>query len=275
MKNFIVPVDFSAQSLNAALYAVSFAEGIGGSVTLIHVCQAPVSVNEIPVPDAIVNVIEKDAEKEMAALKDELLSKTAGGVKIYTEIKEGSIIAELMLAAKAIQPAAVIMGTHGRGNLERLLFGSNTLLAAKNLSCPVIVIPAGAKFRPIKKIGLASDFRNVINATPAGAIKQFISLLNAKLFILHVSPEKSNQPLAEEIEQSAWVNEIFNDVHPEFHFIHHDNIEKGLNEFMLKNDVDLLLIVPKSHSFADSLLHKTHLKDFILNAQVPLVSIHA
>lgn len=275
MKNFIVPVDFSPQSLNAAFYAASFAEVAGASLTLLHVCQAPVAVNEIPVPDEVIDVMEKDAEKEMNALKSDLLQKTGSRIKIYSEIKEGNLIATLMHAVKAIQPAAVVMGTHGRGNLERLLFGSNTLLAAKNLSCPLIVVPAGAKFQPIKKIGLASDFRDVINATPADAIKKFIQLLDARLYILHVSHKDDSQPSAEEIEQSAWVNEIFNDVHPEFQFIHDDNIEKGLTAFMLSNSIDLLLIVPKTHSFADSLLHKTHLKDFILNAQVPLVSIHA
>lgn len=159
MNTFILPVDFSPVSLNAAYYGLGLAKRIGGSITLLHVCQIPQSVNEVPVPDDVIASIFEDAEKKIGDLKNTLTEKGENAVRIYTEVKSGNIFIETENLCEVLKPFAVVMGTHGAGVLHRLLLGSNTIYAARHLKWPLIIVPQGSKFQGMKNIGLACDFR--------------------------------------------------------------------------------------------------------------------
>ena len=161
MKTIIVPVDFSPASLNAANYAMDLANTIKGSVTFMYVYQFPVSISEVPVSGEYINTMIEDAEKSMVDLKKNMLHKWGEKIKIYTELKEGNVIMQVKELCSALNPYAVVMGAHGAGAMERILFGSNTLQAIRNISWPLIIVPAGASFKNIRKIGLACDLQKV------------------------------------------------------------------------------------------------------------------
>lgn len=274
MRTIIVPVDFSSASVNAANYALDFAHAINASITLLYVCQVPVAVSEAPVAAATIQGILEDAEKEMIALKDDLLHKANGKLKVYTEIKEGYVVNQVAEYCKKVNPYAVIMGASGASAAERILFGSNTLSALKNIAWPLIIVPKGAKFKQISSIGLACDLRNVVNAVRADEIKKMVNDFKAKLHILHVNTDKDKMIGDEEIEGSEWIRDMFVDLKPDFHFLHNENIEIAINEFAEKNNLDMLIVVPKKHNVLQGIFHKSEAKQVALHAHLPLLSVH-
>ena len=109
------------------------------------------------------------------------------------------------------------------------------------MNIPVIVIPPGAKFKEIKKIGLACDFKQVVDSTPVSEIREFVKLFNAELDVLNVDYKKKN-PDAEKPEQSLLLDTLLQDLNPSYFFIDNPVVEDGINEFAEKNNIDLLLI---------------------------------
>lgn len=59
-----------------------------------------------------------------------------------------------------------------------------------------------------------------------------------------------------------------------YHFLNNKDVEEGLTGFAEKNNLDLLIIVPKKHNIFDKLFHKSHTKKLMLETHVPVMSVH-
>jgi len=274
MKTLIVPVDFSPAALNAANYALDFAHAVNASITLLYVCQVPVAVSEAPVAAVTMKEILEDAEKKISELREELIRKSGGKLKVYTQIKEGYITTQIESYCKLANPYAVVMGSSGSGAVERILFGSTTLSAIRSLSWPLIIVPRGAKFKNISKVGLACDLKNVIEAVHAEEIKKLLIDFKPELHILHVNTETEKKISDTEIEGSEWVRDMFIELKPQFHFLNKQHIEEAVNEFAEKNNLDMLIVIPKKHGLLETIFQRSEAKHIALRAHVPLLSIH-
>lgn len=274
MRTILIPVDFSPASLNAVHYAHDLARAVNASMTLVYVCQYPVSFNEVNLPAQVYADIVTDAHSRILQLKTDLLHTNGESVKIYTEIKEGNVMPQVEELASIIKPYAIVIGSHGAGKAERLFFGSNAVAAIRRLSWPLIIVPKGVRFRTISRIGLACDLKNVIESVHAEIIKKLVSEFHAELHVLYVNTEEDKKIGDEEIEGSGWLGNMLQELKPRFHIIHQEKIEEALDEFASKNNLDLLITIPKQHGFLERLMHKSHSTQLMLNTQVPVMSIH-
>ena len=273
MKTLIVPTDFSPISTNAMNYAIDLARETGSSVLLFHAYQVPVSMTDVPIVLVSVEELQKNAETRMDELKKSVQQSVAGSVKIYAETRLGDTIDELENLCNKIRPFSVIMGTKGETGLERVFFGSTTLTAIKHLSWPVIVIPPGKKYSSIKKIGFACDFREVVDSTPTHFIKEFVKEFNADLHVLNVD-FKNSHFRADTPEQSALLHTMLEELNPKYDFIEDENIETGIEKFADKNNLDLVITIPKKHKLLDGIFRKSHTRELVFHSHLPIMCVH-
>ena len=274
MKTIIVPTDFSPIATNAMNFAADMATNINASLLLLHVYQVPVSMTDVPVVMVSAEELKKSSESKLQELKDDLTHITSGKIKIYSEARLGDVSDELEDVCKHIQPFAVIMGTRGTTGVERVLFGSTTLTAIRHLKCPVIVVPPGKEYGTgIKKIGFACDFDKVVENTPIQFIKSMVKEFGAELHVLNVDHEgkhfKPGTP-----EESLMLHTLLHELNPNYHFIDHIDIEDGINEFVEKNNIDLLITIPKKHKLLDSLFKHSSTKQLVTQSHVPVMCVH-
>jgi nucleotide-binding universal stress UspA family protein len=274
MRTIVVPVDFSAVSNNAARYAADFAVGIHASLSLLHVCVPATVVAEAPVLLFTPAELVADAEIKMQNLKNELFEQTSGQLKVYTEVRVGGILHELKAFCADLKPYAVVMGTHGAGKLERLIFGSTTLSAIKRMDWPLIVVPVDAKFKTIHSIGLACDFKDVLETAPVEDIRNIVKDFKAELHVLYINQDSKDQYPPELIEESAQFQEMLGDLHPKYHFVEHENIDEGLSQYADQYMLDLLIVIPKKHGFVEKIFGHSHTKELTLHTHVPLMAVH-
>jgi len=274
MKTIIIPTDFSPAADNAVNYGVDMALAIDASVVLLHVYNIPIALGDVPVALLSVDELKSAAETNIAQLKKNLEHVTSGKLKIYAETRLGNIVDELEEMTKNIHPFAVVMGTTGMSAVERTLFGSNTLTAIKHLTCPVICVPKGKEYgNGVQKIGLACDFKEVVETTPVAEIKEFVKEFHAQLFVLNVDYD-NRQFNAETPQQSALLHTVLEEVHPEYHFITHKDIENGINDFAETHNLDLLIAIPKKHKLLDGLFRKSSTKQLVFESHVPVMCVH-
>jgi nucleotide-binding universal stress UspA family protein len=275
MKTIVAPTDFSTASLNAVNYAADMACVIGTSLSLLHVCPIPVSFSDVPAPAYSTAELVADAEEQMKLVKEKLLYRTKDRIKVTTEVKQGDVVLGIDELCHAVNPYAVVMATESNGAFERFLFGGKTINAVRELNWPLIIVPPDVQFTSLKKIGLACDLKNVIDTIPVKEIKNLVKEFHAELHVLHANTESDGTLTAETVEESGWLQEILGDLNPEYHFIKGaDDIEQSINEFAEKNNLDLLIVIPKKHNLISKIFKHSHTKQLVLHAHVPVMAIH-
>lgn len=274
MKTIVVPTDFSLAASNALNYATDMARTINASMMLLHVYQVPVSMSEVPAVLISADALKTSSEAKLKELKKAIEHITSGKIKIYTEARAGIVIDEIEKLCERINPFAVVMGTTGTSNIERILFGSTALSAIRNLTRPVIVVPPGKEFGAgIKKIGFACDFRQVVETTPVHFISLVVKEFNAELHVLNVD-YKNKEFRPETPEQSLLLHEMLKNLNPVYHFIEHEDIEDGINEFAEKNNLDLVIAIPKKQKLFEGIFKPSSTKQLVMQSHIPVMCIH-
>ena len=271
MKTILVATDFSPVAMNAAIYAADMALAINAEIHLFHVHQIPINYSEMPV---IVNEEEmmQNAQNTINETKEQLTQKTGGKLNIVTEVKTGVFFQELKMVCERIKPFSVVMGSQGKTAAERLFFGSHAVHAMKNLRWPIITVPPEARFSFFKKVGLACDFDKVIDSTPVDEIKMLVHDFHAELHILNTGSKKEFEP--ELVFESGLLQEMLAALKPNYHFISNKDTDEGIIDFAEKNDIDLLIVLPKRHGLLDKLIYKSHTKQLVLHSHVPVMALH-
>jgi nucleotide-binding universal stress UspA family protein len=144
-RRILCPIDFSDSSLAALEYAINMAEEADGQLTLLHVTEVPAALTQEPfvvetelsrVRDAAVN----DARRRLEAL----IPEEAGDYcKVDTAVVEGRAYREILRQAAEKKTDLIVMGVHGRGALDLLLFGSTTHHVIRASTCPVLIVRHG------------------------------------------------------------------------------------------------------------------------------------
>lgn len=275
MKTIIIPTDFSAVSTNAMHFGIEMAKSINASILLFHVYQVPVSFTDNPMVLVSVEELRRNAEVQLNKVKAEVEHITSGSIKVYAETVLGNISDELENLCEKIQPFAVVMGTKGASGIDKVLFGSTTLSAIRHLKWPVICVPPGKTYGTgIKKIGFACDFREVVESTPAEIIKDMVKTFNAELHVMNVDyHNKHFKP--ETPEQSILLHTMLEEVKPVYDFIEHEDVESGIEQFAEKNNLDIIIAIPKKHKLLDSLFHTSSSKQLVFQSHIPVMCVHA
>lgn len=135
LKQILVPVDFSECTEKALFYAVPFARQFDATLTLLHVVEPPyLPASEMGV---LVDVeTQDDSRKELEALRTRL----AATVRCHTMIRKGSAQVEIIDAARELGSDLIILGSHGRTGVERLLMGSTVEKVVRHAGCPILIV---------------------------------------------------------------------------------------------------------------------------------------
>jgi universal stress protein A len=140
-QRILVPFDFSEPSTKAVDYAALLAARLGASIRLLHVYDPPDSMAAI-VPGTSVAEEERSARgiatRELERL--ERAVKAAGSVRVDIAVAAGSPVDEILRHAAEGGFDLIVMGTHGRTGLSRLIVGSVTEGVMRRAQVPVLVV---------------------------------------------------------------------------------------------------------------------------------------
>ena len=158
IRTILVPVDFSDCSLAGLTYAIRFARDIGGRIIVLHVSDlGPVMMTsgcgEYHLP-VYMEAARRQCEDEM---RDFLEHVNFDGVPVNRLFVAGYCPAAIYDAAAKQDADLIIISTHGRTGLGRVLMGSVAEGTVRNAACPVLVVPSLAGMRASAAHENASD----------------------------------------------------------------------------------------------------------------------
>ena len=123
----LCPVDFSEVSRHALDHAVALAHQFKARVTALHVI-APV-VSMIPSPEAPLYPPVVLTPEDVAQYAKELqgfVGDEVGSAGVECQVLEGAPLGTIVEYATANAVDLIVLGTHGRSGLERVMLGSVT-----------------------------------------------------------------------------------------------------------------------------------------------------
>ncbi len=273
MKKIIVPVDFSAPSLNAAEFAANLAIFYGAEVLLYHAYEMPVGVGEIAWPLFNVADLQSAAEQELENLKDKVQGNVRSQVTMTVKAEMSPLMDGLEALCEEIKPGMVVMGLSGKGALAKLVVGSNTIKIIHGLQYPVLVVPPQARFEPVLRIGFACDYRKIEETTPVDLLKKIVKDFNAELYVLNVDFEDRNFDI-EVMDESFAVRNLFKDMHPVYESIESESVTEGLNEFAAAKGLSWIVTIPKKHTILQKIFSRSQSKDLLYHTELPVLCIH-
>ena len=141
LRHILVPLDFSGLSRQALDCAVPLARKYGAKISLVHVAQSPFVMSSFP-EGGIVLPVNTDklvsvAKTHLAELAAQLLPDELRG---RTIVREGNAATEVVAAAKALKADLIVLSTHGRSGLKRVLLGSTAERILRHAHCPVLTV---------------------------------------------------------------------------------------------------------------------------------------
>ena len=142
----LVPLDGSLPAERALEPAFGLAEKFGSQVTLLRVVVAEPSLAALPYMGAPRHVPERAGFAfELAVAKDYLAGIRAAwlgrGVQVRCQVLHGAPPEQIIGAAEDGGAGLIVMSTHGRSGLGRLIYGSVAEAVLRGARVPVLLIP--------------------------------------------------------------------------------------------------------------------------------------
>lgn len=142
IKKILCAVDLSEHSKMVAEYAIAMAKAFDAEITVLYTAPSLSQYVGFHVPPSsienFVGEIVSGAEQSMEEFIAEAFTDPA--VKVEGKILSGYAAQEIIGYANTNEMDVIIMGTHGRTGIDRMLFGSVAEKVVKTATVPVMTI---------------------------------------------------------------------------------------------------------------------------------------
>ncbi len=137
----LYPTDFSEGAEQARAEAVRLARALGAELILLHVLVPVARQGEALLgPAELDRLQERQRRWAEEYLEARVVETHAAGVAARGLLRGGEPAPEVVRAAEEEQVDLIVMGTHGRSGLGRLLLGSVADRVVRTASCPVVTV---------------------------------------------------------------------------------------------------------------------------------------
>jgi len=143
IRSILLPTDFSECGNYALSYAASLARTFRASIICINVIEPIVPTvgysgmtEPLPIAD-ITEQLEESAERELPKLAE---CDECSGIDVEELVVHGEAASEIVRVAKERDVDLIVISSHGRTGLGRILFGSTAESVVRHAPCPVLVV---------------------------------------------------------------------------------------------------------------------------------------
>ena len=151
MKKILIALDYDPSAQKIAETGYAFAKSMNAQLILLHITSDPAyysSLNYSPIMgfDSFSNldIIQTDTTEVLKKAAQEYLDKIKqhlGDKSIQTVVKDGDFGQSILDTATEMNVDVIVMGTHSRRGLDKILMGSVAEKVLHKSSIPLFIIP--------------------------------------------------------------------------------------------------------------------------------------
>jgi len=150
-KTILHATDFSESSRGALAVAFALAAERGARLIVLHVVPNLEAIRTAEIAAGIPS--SEHFEEDMTAYRAEMKANLDAfepppGVKIERLLKEGHVAPTILRTAEETACDLIVVGTHGKNKIQRILMGSVAEQVVRQASCPVVIVRQPTISRP-------------------------------------------------------------------------------------------------------------------------------
>lgn len=187
IKTILCAIDRSPSSLQAFAYALALARWQSARLNVLEVIEEalPPGITRAPKSDGVPPDTRTALERD---LRQVLTARRVADVKVDVSLRKGKVAQEIVAHAKTSRADLVVIGSHGRGGVQRLVLGSVAEKVLRLATCPVLTVRRGVRLTrrsrsPFETILCPTDFSVAANKAVAYA-KRLAEEAAAKLIVM-------------------------------------------------------------------------------------------
>ena len=189
MNHFIVPVDFSVDSLNGLEWALLFSQKKAIDIQMVYVLS-----NSTNFQPSVVEEEHKFAETQFQKVIREYKPRLGKRSTLRYMIKKGKVYREIVNQANSFKDSVVSASTHGASGFEELFIGSNALKIIAATDRPVFTLRQPSVPGQIDKIVMPIKL-HVDTRQKAPYVADIAGLFKAEVHVISVSTRKNQNDL--------------------------------------------------------------------------------
>jgi nucleotide-binding universal stress UspA family protein len=274
MKTIIACTDFSPNASNAVQYAAALADATNAKLLLFHHFEYPVPATDIPMayPAAFVDEMAVGLSHRLEQTKTDL-AKTYP-IEIECVVRSWDLSLDLEEVFQSENADLVVMGMQGQGAVLNTLLGSISAVTMRRGNLPLLVVPRGVAFHPIRKILFPCDDHKMENT---GTMKPLLNLaldFDAYIEVLTLFDLQKTPELVPKSGMSDAKNDLealLTETRHGYSYENEDAVEKGILYEAARSQADMVAMIPHHHSFWSNLLNQSKTQRVAASIMLPLL----
>jgi len=274
MKTILLPTDFSQNSLNAINYAMKMFKDVDCTFYVLNVQKASSFISDdlmtaspsVNLYQAIIDTAKKSLDNLIQRLEVKYKNSKHEFIPI---VDYDNFIDAINQLCKVNKVNLIVMGTKGASGLEKVIFGSNTVRVMQRGIVPVIAIPDNYRYKKISRIAFLSNYLTKYKNEDLSALQEIIQSNHSNVNILHVSQDGTMTAVQEKnIKQ---IDKLFANTSHKFIDLKGEDVFKEVNDYIISNNINLIAMVNKKHSFFERFFTTHTVEDFGFKSEIPFL----
>ncbi len=269
MKQIIVPIDFSKESLKGLELAIIYANKFNANIQMVFV--------QSEKPGRFHIELEKQynqAMEEFEELKNKYEANLSSNCKLSYIIKQGNIHKEIAVQAEAFDDSVIISSTNGESGITDFFIGSNAYRIIQGTKRPVITVTNEKYISDIKRIVLPLDItKETREKVPL--VAKIAKAFGAEVHIIKVT-SSTNEGIYNKLQMYALQVEKYfkeNEISYQSSLLVGDNITESTIEYAKTIDAELIAIMTEQTTSISNLLLGSYAHQMLNTSPIPVLSV--
>ncbi|EAQ42932.1 MULTISPECIES: universal stress protein [unclassified Polaribacter] len=258
MQNILVPIGFTENALNTLQYAIDFASEINAKV---FVFRAYSSQSKAGTMINLDKIIERETNLYLRTMVNASDTKD---VKIQLISAKGSLIDSVESINEELGIDLIIVGAKSNSIKEELFLGKTAGSLVKQTELPLLTVPEGYKYKPVKNILTAFKSGNINSKTALKPLQFIADKFSAKVNLLLVKTPNYT-------EEDLVINDELAKLQSTLTTTENATTFQGVLEHINTHNPDMLCVFRRKRGFFKKLWEKSTIlkEEFFTN--VPLL----
>ena len=274
MKNILLPTDFSKNSINAIGFALEFLKNQKCQFYVLNVQKASSFITHdlmtvsasTTIYKTLIAAANKSINNIITTINEAFRNENH---QFHPIVDYDNFIDSINQASNKHTIDLIIMGTKGASGLEKVLFGSNTVHVMQRCKVPVLAIPDKCEFKQLKNLAFATTNSKMFKSEELQILNKIIKYNQASIKVLHLADQ--NHLAYNAYDNVDFLNTNFNNPNHEYIDTPSKDMFNTVQDYIKANNIDLLAIMNKKHSFLERLFTTHEVERFAFKIDIPLL----
>jgi nucleotide-binding universal stress UspA family protein len=267
MKKILFPTELSRKAPEVFRYATELAYFFKARLVVMHAFNQP--------------EVKLHSQKELETMADESSNRLIEFVSTYLPVSYQNIkidyVTKSGFASKSILETAleedidlIVMGMTNKTNALDSFMGTTTLDVLKKADCPVLMIPASARFEGIDNLVYTTNFEY----RDLGAIqylKKWSKIFEAPIHCLHVIEDQENE--WRELKNMNILKAMYKRHKRVLFDMKPGDFQQEIEQFAKTKRADIIAMISHKRSFISRLIDKSDVNEVARRTHIPLLVI--